>query len=193
MKRILIAVVCLLWLQAAFAQKEALAMDEHNKYIYYQVVDRPGAGLDSLQTKVLGFIKETYPKIKFSQRDTAISIEDKFLTYSALAFAKHESGEIRYTFTIECRNNKYRYWLTDFLFVPYEKNRYGVFVPANGVEIPLEKALSKLDKKELDGYLDQTGTFCKQTGAYLQSYMLQTRQAEKPKPAAIKKIITNKW
>jgi hypothetical protein len=193
MKRILLSVVCFLVLQSAFAQKDVLAMDEHNKYIYYQVVDQPGAGVDSLQTKVSGFIKEAYPKIKLKKGDTDVIVKDKFLTYNVLAFAKHESGEMRYNLTIECKNNKYRYWFTDFLFVPYKKDRYGVFVPDNGIEIPLEKASARFDKKELEGYLNQTGVFCKQTGGSLQSYMIEKHQADMPKPAAVKKVVTDKW
>jgi hypothetical protein len=139
-------------------------------------------------------MKEVYPKIKFKKEDTAAAASDKFLTYSVFAFAKHESGEIRYTFTVECKNNKYRYWFNSFVFVPYEKNRYGVFVPVNGIEIPLEKASSKIDKKELEGYLDQTGLFCKQMGDRLRSYMAfdhTTRKKTDQQP--VKKVVTDKW
>ncbi len=173
MKRFLLPVICILLIHAANGQKSLLALDEHNKYIYYQVADQPGATADSLDKKAIGFIKENYPKSSLKAiGDTSIVLKDKFLTYSVLAFAKHESGEIKFTLTIECKNAKYRYWLTDFVFTPYVKNRYGVFVPNNSIETPVEKSSSHVDKKEAEGYLDQTGAFCKQLGDQLKSYML---------------------
>src|ERR1700747_2593999 len=105
---------CALLIQTAVAQKSLLALDEHDKYIYYQVVTQPGATADSLDKKALGFVKETFPKSTLkTMGDTGITLKDKFVTYSVLAFAKHESGEIKFTLTIECKNAKYRYWLTD--------------------------------------------------------------------------------
>jgi hypothetical protein len=194
MKRILFPFICLLIIQVASAQKNALAFDENNKYISYQIVQMPGTKADSLGEKALGFIKENYPKTKFIQSgDTSITIKGKFITYSALAFAKHEGGAVSYTLTIECKDNKYRYWLTDFVYTPYERDRYGVFVPVNGHDVELEKALSKLDKKEFDSCLEQTGAFCNQTGDRLKAYMLQQHKVSKSEKVTVKKIVTDKW
>jgi hypothetical protein len=197
MKNIFLALISVVCIQAASAQKSLLGQNEQNKYIYYQVVERPGVLRDSLGNNAVAFVKENFPKIKSrAGSDTSITIKDNFQTYSVLAFAKHESGEIRFTFAIEYRNFKYRYWLTDFVFVPYERNRYGVYVPVNGIEIPLEKASAKLDKKELEGYLDQTGTYCEQLGARLKAYMLEDHRSN-PKPKSqtqpVKKVVTDKW
>ena len=173
------------------AQKSLLSQDEYNKYIYYQVVDRPGVSADSLQKNVAYFVQDIYPKSKSAQTtQTGVRIKDKFLTYTSLV--KHENGEMAYTFSIECKDGKYRYWLTDFVFNPYERNRYGIFVPINGISIPLEDATSKLTKKELDGYFDQTGTFCKQLGDKLKKYMAEGRALPK-KDKPVKKIVTDKW
>ena len=173
------------------AQKSLLSQDEHNKYIYYQVVDRPGVSADSLQKNVSYFVQDMYPKSKSAQIiPPGASIKDKFLTYTSLV--KHENGEMAYTFTIECKDSKYRYWLTDFAFTPYERNRYGVFVPVNGIRIPLENASSKITKKDLDGYFDQTGAFCKQLGDKLKKYMTEGRAIPKA-DKTVKKIVTDKW
>jgi hypothetical protein len=182
----------------ANAQKSLLALNEHNKYIYYQVVDRPDVTADSLNNKAVAFVKENFPKIKSrTGTDTSISIRDKFETYSALSFARHESGQITYTLTIECKNFKYRFWLTDFVFTPFQRDRYGMFVPINGKDVPLENASNKLDKKELDGYFDQTGLYCEQLGEKLKLYMMQDHSVEKSQQAQsqqpIKKVVTDKW
>ena len=196
MKRFFIPLICLVLIQTAHAQKSLLALDEHNKYIYYQVVDQPGATADSLDRKALSFIKEFFLKGSLKRTgDTTLTLKDKFTVYSVLAFAKHESGEIKFILTVECKNSKYRYWLTDFVFTPYEKNRYGVFTPVNGIEIPIEKSSSHVDNKELEGYLDQTGTFCKQLGDQLKSYMLLDHPVNKKveQQPVIKKVVTDKW
>jgi hypothetical protein len=193
MKRILFLAICLLVVRSANAQKSLLALNEQNKYIYYQVTDLPGISADSLYKNSVYFVKEVYPKTKSLQMsNTGIIMKDKFLTYSVLALVKHENGEIGYTLNIECKDAKYRYWLTDFVFTPYERNRYGVFIPSPGINIPLETAKAKIDKKELDGYLEQTGTFCQQLGEKLKKYMAEGHEVKKTdQPPA--KIVTDKW
>ena len=196
MKKILLPVICLVFCQFANAQKSLLSLDEQNKYIYYQVVELAGVSADTLGTRAADFVKESFPKLKPSQSgDTSIWVKDKFLTYSSIAFAKHEIGEISYELNIQCKNGKHRFWLTDFLFTPYKKNRYGVFVPENGIEIPLEKCGQKLDKGELQGVLDQTGAFCQQLGDKLKYYMAHEHHVQKPVPKTgqVKKVVTDKW
>src|SRR5579863_9279849 len=125
MKRILVSVACILAAHAANAQKSLLALDENNKYIYYQVVEQPNASRDSLGKKASGFTRGVYKKDKTHLAgDSVITVKDKILTYSTLAFVKHESGEVKFSLTIECKDNKYRYWFTDFVFTPYHKDRY---------------------------------------------------------------------
>jgi hypothetical protein len=190
MKRILLFVIGLMVALVANAQKNLLSLNEYNKYIYYQVVDLPGVSADSLNKNAVYFVASAYPKAKATSANTNISIKDKFLTYTS--FAKHENGEITYTLNIECKDAKYRYWLTDFVFTPYEKNRYGVYVPVNGINIPLETAASKIIQKELDGYFDQTGAFCKQLGEKLKKYMAEGHAVKKPQQQPAK-IVTDKW
>jgi hypothetical protein len=175
----------------ANAQKSLLSVDENNKYIYYQVVDMPGFKADSLQRNMVLFMKEFYPKERSLQITNAgASVKDKFLTYTSLV--KHENGEMAYTLNIECKDGKYRYWVTDFVFTPYEKNRYGMFTPVSGKDLALEKVSDKLAKKDVEGYFEQTGAFCKQLADKLKKYMT----AGKPQPKVekpVKKIVTEKW
>jgi hypothetical protein len=194
MKRILLLMICMVLVQMANAQKSLLSLDEHNKYIYYQIVDLPGISADSLNKNAVYFIENAYPKTKPTQITSAgIVIKDKFLTYTSLV--KHENGQMAYALNIECKEGKYRYWLTDFVFTPYERNRYGVFVPVNGIDIPLETAAAstKVTKKDTDGYFYQTGVFCKQLGEKLKKSMVEGRSIAKPDHQPVKKIVTEKW
>jgi hypothetical protein len=189
MKRILLIAICLLFAGMAHAQKSLLSLDEHNKYIYYQVVDLPKFSADSLDRNAAGFVKAVYPKAKSKSSKGNVTVSDKFLTYTSIV--KHESGEINYTLTIECKDQKYRYWITDFTFTPYQKDRFGNFVPIAGIAVPLESASAKYDKKDTEGYLNQTAIFCKQVGENLKQYMIN---APAPKKEEItKKVVTEKW
>jgi hypothetical protein len=190
MKKIIIAIVCILLAKVTWAQQDLLSFDEHNKYIYYQVAEAPGIPVDTLHMRGLYFIKTVYPKLKLKNtNENNISGEGKFETYSSVLVLKHESGEILYQLNIEFKDQKYRYWLTGFTFTPYVKDRYGNFVPKLGIYIPLETAQSKLDKKDVDNYLNETGTFCKQFGERLKQYLVNAPKKEE----ITKKVVTDKW
>jgi len=191
MKKILLLVAGLAISGMVSAQKSLLSIDENNKYIYYQVVDRPGVSADSLHKNAVLFMNDFYAKEKSLKLTNAgASVKDKFLTYTSLV--KHENGEMTYALNIECKDGKYRYWITDFVFTPYEKNRYGMFTAVNGVTIPLEKASDKLVKKDVEGYFEQTGAFCKQLGDKLKKYMVEGK-AQPKVDKLVKKIVTDKW
>lgn len=191
MKTILIALIYILFAKIAFAQQGLLSFDEHNKYIYYQVADAPGMQQDTLHARGLSFLKSYYPKSKLKPlaEGKIINGENKFLVYGGVSVLKHEKGEIAYEFNIEFKDQKYRFWLTSFVFTPYQRDRYGNFVPQQGIDIPLENALTKLDKKEVDSYLDETGAFCKQFGDRLKQFIISAPKKEE----AVKKVVTDKW
>ncbi|HWZ03261.1 MAG TPA: DUF4468 domain-containing protein [Mucilaginibacter sp.] len=192
MKTLLVGLVCILFAKITFAQQDLLSFDEHNKYIYYQVVNMPGLAVDTLHERGAYFLKTAYPKtaVKALNAD-ALMGEGKFITYGGISVMKHEKGEMAYQVNIEFKDQKYRFWLTNFVFTPYQRDRYGNFVPQLGVEIPLETASTRLEKKELDGYLDETGAFCKQWGDKLKIYMLKVPAQKKEEP--VKKVVTDKW
>jgi len=191
MKTILLSVVFVLFAKITLAQQGLLSFDEHDKYVYYQVADAPGLPLDTLHARGLSFLKAYYPKSKLkpSTEGKIISGGNKFLVYGGISVLKHEKGEIAYEFNIEFKDQKYRFWLTGFVFTPYQRDRYGNFVPQQGIDIPLETASTKLDKKDVDGYLDETGAFCKQFGDRLKQFVINAPKKEEN----IKKVVTDKW
>ena len=191
MKKCFILILILFISKIAHAQQELLAFDEHNKYIFYQVIEMPGLNADSLHTRGLDFLKTISPKLKFKSTTSNLNVvcSGKFVTYSGLSLLKHETGEIDYALNVEFKDQKYRFWITDFIFTPYERDRYGNFVPKLGIEIPLETASAKLEKKELEVYLNETGVFCKQFGDRLKIYLQNLPKKEEN----IKKVVTDKW
>jgi len=194
MKKIIVVLLCLLFAKAASAQKDSLSFDEHNKYIYYKVVEQPGLTADTFQTRALYFLKINYPKNKINQavEPSTITGSGKFLILTGLSVAKHVAGEVSYTFTIGYKDQKYRYWLTNFVYTPYKTDRYGNSVPEQGVEIPLENGLSKLEKVELNNCLEQSGAYGIQFGNKIKEYMVRV-SATKPAENKKKVISTKDW
>ena len=178
--------------QIASAQKEMLQLDEANKYVYYQIVDKKGVAADTLYERGSYFIKVANPKNKLKKVvANTIVTKGKFLVYSGSSLAKKEAGEISYTLHIETKDQKYRYKLSDFVFTPYTRDRFDNMVPMPGIEVPIEKLASKYSQKEADNYLNQTGMFCQATSRRLKQYMDKISIAQVQEP--VKKVVTDKW
>jgi hypothetical protein len=193
MKKLIVALICLLPAKAVLAQKDLLSFDERNKYIYYQVVEQPGLVTDTLHARALYFLKTAYPDAKIKQAAASGNFtgSSKFLVFSGNGMLKHEDGEIAFNYYIDCKDQKYRYWLTDFVFTPHKIDRYGTSVAEAGIDIPLETGLSNLTKKDIDSYLSQTGTYSKQFGDELRRYM--NKISALPVETKKKVISTKDW
>ena len=61
-------------------------------------------------------------------------------------------GAVEYDITLEFKDNKYRYTITNFRYNQYEKNRYGKYEPISGKYMPLETEVTSLNKKTWDKY-----------------------------------------
>jgi hypothetical protein len=186
MKKIVFALLLLLSVKSAMAQKDSLSFDEHNKYIYYHVVEQPGLTADTFQNRM--------PKNKIKQGGTpgSISGSGKFLLLTGITAAKHVDGEIDYTFHIEYKDQKYRYWLTDFIFTPYKVDRYGNSVPEQGLDVPLEQGAVKLEKNQFSTYLTKTAIYSIQFGGDVKKYMMKI-SATPAKDDKKKVNVTKDW
>lgn len=184
----------LLSVKAAIAQKDSLSTDEHNKYIYYHVVNQPGLTLDTFEKRVHYLLKAIYPKNKINGAGTPgnISGTGKFLILTCITVAKHVDGEMAYTFNIEYKDQKYRYWLTDFVFTPFKVDRYGNSVPEEGVDVSLEQGAAKLEKGQFSNYLTKTAAFSLQFGADVKRYMMKISTLPS-KDDHKKVVVTKDW
>lgn len=175
----------------ASAQKELLVLNEQNKYIYYKVVDQAVFSADTLHQRAAHLVK-IYPRFKVTA-DEGLDVAGtgSFLAMNTLAIVKHINGEVKFTVNVECKDQKYRYWLTGFVFLPYKVDRFGNSVAIPGIEVPLEEAEAKLTKKQAQDLFFQTGAFCKQFGD-----KLEQRVKNQPAPKVekeVKKVVTDKW
>ncbi|MDN5289320.1 MAG: hypothetical protein JWR38_5594 [Mucilaginibacter sp.] len=197
MKNILIAFICILFAKTAVAQKDSLSLDENDKYIYYQTVSQPGLSADTLYNRGLYFMKTAYPKSKLTlvtadKAQGVLTGKGSFLVSKKAFIATHEDGAINYTVRVEVKDSKYRYWFTDFVYVPYQRNRYNVYEPVPGITIPMEKAKGKIDKSDIDEYLNKILLNSRQGGGALKAYMLKTSALPKENKK-IKRISTKEW
>jgi hypothetical protein len=197
MKKIMI-VVLLVVLKAgtALAQADTLARNESNKFIYYQVVSQPASPADSLYKRALSFFKSAYPasKLKFSKQDkanaTLYGVGGVLVSNKSLV-AMHEDASVGFSFVIEIKDDKYRYWLTDFIITPYERDRYANYVPVAGKNTPLENGPGKLSQRDYDGYLQKVLQNAREIGTILKSYMKnQPVQVKEVKKAT---VVPKEW
>lgn len=199
MKKILLGIVGLLFSSGAFAQKDSLAFDENNKYIYYKTVEQPGFIADTLYNRGLYFVTKAYPAkvLKLAKADrgaNALTGTGVFMISKKGLMGNSEGGELAYTLKVEVKDGKYRYWLTDFVYQPYQRNRYGNAELMHGKDIALEKASEKLSKVDFNTCINQVIVNSKHVGENLKAYMLKASSLEKrhevKKP---NRISTKEW
>ncbi|MFD0764729.1 DUF4468 domain-containing protein [Mucilaginibacter lutimaris] len=193
MKRIFFSLVCLLCAQLAFAQKDSLAFDEGNNYIYYRVIDKPALTADTLYNRAWGFAASlnTATKPAKGQAENTLNTSGRFLVYNGVSLMRKEAGEISYTLNIQTKDGRYRYRISNFVFKPYQRDRFGNMVSIPGIEVPLEKMEGKYGKKDADNYLDQVAAFSIATGSKLKTAI--DKLPVIVKKDAVKKISTQNW
>lgn len=173
------------------AQQKQFSSDDNGKFIYYEVVER-AAEKDSLLLRANNFI-DLYKKTIKKQRSTDTSIVAKGVTVidKTILVASHPSGEVSYRFTFEARDKKYRFWLTDFEYIPYGRDRYSNYVPTTSIATPLEKTPGKLTAGE---WKDVVEAAYNKTSKFAENFKkaLATDPAEQPKRKT-NTISTKKW
>ncbi|TKC05698.1 DUF4468 domain-containing protein [Pedobacter polaris] len=152
--------------------EQSLPVDEQGKLIYYEVVNVKTPA-DSLKIRVLNYLKKQNKDLKFksTQGDTAFIATGKMIINKTLLVMSHPSGEVLYDFQAEVKNGKYRFWLTNFSFIPYQRDRYANFVASTTVGIPLENNPGKLNAGEWKEYKVQTAKYAKDLASKFKFYM----------------------
>jgi hypothetical protein len=193
MKKIVFALLSLFMVTASLAQDTALEFDESNTYVYYKIVDMPGINADTLYRRGWDFAKALNTKNKPAKGKAAYALNTRgsFPVYTGSSLIKKEAGAVTYTLNIEAKDQKFRYKLSDFVFLPYKRDRFNNMAPQPGIEVPAEKLLSKYSAKEADEILAKITAFCQSTGAGLREKMEKVAVLRKPEP--VKKIATENW
>lgn len=144
MKHIIFLGLFMLSLQL-FAQQKQFDKGDDGKFIFYKVVESPQASQQTLISRAKSFFSKNKKLIKvLSETDSSVQANGRLIIDKTVLVVGHPSGELLYSLNFESRNGKYRFWLTDMSFIPYQRDRYGNFVPTKNVGTPLEKEVDKL-------------------------------------------------
>ena len=138
----------------ASSQSVEFPVDENGLYTFTEVVDLPGIKKELLLENGSAFMKEI--KVLQSRKKhlevdkAAFSITNKgsFYVYRLGSIKKAIDGAVEYDIILEIKDGKYRYTITNFIFNPYERNRYGTYEPVKGKYIALEANMTSLNQKE---------------------------------------------
>jgi len=170
-----------------------LPVDDRGKLIYYELVDLKSTPKDSLKLRIVNYLKKKNSGLKFKTivGDTSFIATGKIIISKTLLVMSHPSGEVLYNFQVEVKDGKYRFWLTDFNFIPYQRDRYGNFVPSTNVGIPLEENPGKLNASQWKEYLEQTASYAKDFGAKFKLYMASKTHVAVP--VAENKVVKKTW
>lgn len=193
MKYILFIVLATFSISLA-AQQKQFSKDDSGKFIYYQVVDSQAVAKDTLLQRAKTFVNVLYKKTmkQESVSDSSISAKGTMVIDKTILVAGHPSGEISYQFVCEVRNGKYRFWLTDLQFIPYQRDRYGNFVATTQIGTPLERTPGKLSAGAWKDILNSTYTKVDKFGAEFKKFMA-TRRVAAPAKKKPETISTKKW
>ncbi len=125
-----------------------------------EVIDLPGHTQEQLYSNANAWAKETFKK-PLSSKDTtawAITARGSFIVHNVVSLKKHPDGAVEFEISIEIKEARYRYTITNYTFIPYMRDRYGQFVPQNGKSMPLEYEPATMNKANWNGYVKTTHT-----------------------------------
>jgi len=175
----------------AFAQQKQFTLDERGKYVYYEVVDTK-TSKDSLVLRAENFIKLNKKSfVKSTLTDSSVTSDGKMIVDKTILVASHPSGEVNYAFNFEARNGKYRYWITDLEYIPYNRDRYGNYVPTTNIATPLEKTPGKLSAGAWKDILESVYTKSEKLGENFKKALLTSQVKTQVKKT--ESISTRKW
>ena len=123
-----------------------------------EVIECPGQTQIQIYQNAFNYLKDLKvmdsPK-SFLQTDTTnftVKNRGSFYVHNHGSMKKHPDGAVEYNIIIECRDQRYRYTITNFIFNPYKRNRYGKFEPVSGKYTPLETEPSGLNRSNWNNY-----------------------------------------
>jgi hypothetical protein len=178
----------------AFAQDKILPMDESGKYTFLEVAELKAVSKSMMAANARRFFKINPKSLKLTagEKDTVFLGKGKMIVQKGVAGIGHPSAEVNYAISLALREGKYRLIMTDFVVTPYERDRYGNFVPVT-VSTALEKSPGKLGRAEWEADMAFIFTESGKIADKLRTTMSNTLaepKTEQKKPATVS---TTKW
>lgn len=176
------------------AQQKQFSKDDNGKFIYYKVIDSQTVSKDTLLQRAKAFVNGLHKKtmVQETVTDSSVVAKGTLVIDKTILVAGHPSGEVNYNFVCEVRNGKYRFWLTDLTYIPYQRDRYGNFVAITKVGTPLERTPGKLNAGAWKDILNSTYNKVEKFGEEFKKNLATSRVVEKNKKKT-ETISTKKW
>ena len=176
------------------AQDKILPMDESGKYTFLEVAELKAVTKTIMAANVRRFFKANHKSLKLNagEKDTVFLGKGKMIVQKGLGGIGHPSAEVNYNISVALREGKYRLIMTDFMVTPYQRDRYGNFVPVT-VSTALEKSPGKLGRAEWEANMAFVFTESRKIADRLKAMMSNTLaepKTEQKKPATVS---TTKW
>ncbi|MGK7395414.1 MAG: hypothetical protein ACNS62_12635 [Candidatus Cyclobacteriaceae bacterium M3_2C_046] len=153
----------------------SLPLNQDKKVEFYDVIDFAGTQTE-IYDKVLYVVKNIDRcQIIDSVRGEVSSVDAscEFPLYKT-KFTKSLDGQMEYKFKVEVKDNRYRYFLNDFVFQPYKRDRYGRYQAVKGQAKPLEEQDYKGNQNKWENYKDLTEEYMMALAGYLKEEVEQT-------------------
>ena len=194
MKFLYAALPIMMFSAICVAQDKPLAVDERGKLIYYEVVEVKGTPKDSLYSRAEAFLKRESKKLKIKSPavDTVLEATGKMMISKNALGMSRPTGEVSYNFYAQLKDGKYRFWLTDFVFVPYTRDRYGNFVPSTPIGTPLDRDPGKLSAADWAGYKKMTARESRLLGDHFKEALATAIASQNPAKAKTT-VSTKEW
>lgn len=146
-------IIFILSFHFTLAQNPIFPIDESGKYIFSEVIEVDSVSKDELIEKGSLFIQQL--KVHNSTQNNLIQDLKNYILSNKGSFVVHNLGGIKnsvsgiviFDMTLEFKDGKCRYTITNFTFNPYERNRYGKFESEAGKYTPLEQEATRLNRK----------------------------------------------
>jgi hypothetical protein len=131
----------LLFAIAPVLGQAALPVDEHGKVVFYEVVNLERLPKEVLYASAIAWLTERTSDWKEESGGDGTSYRftanRQFPVYAKGYISKQLHGIISYRFTLELKDNRYRYYCNDFVFHYYKMDRNYKMAPT-GQTKPLE-------------------------------------------------------
>jgi hypothetical protein len=195
MMKNLLLLLCLTGLCLSSRAQTNLVLNDENKLMYHKVTNLLTTDTTQQALNAAGFLKKQYPELKISQANIKggrVTGAGKMLVYRKGLLAGQEEGQFTYTLTLDFKPDRYRLIVTNLLYKPLKRTRYGTFSAAEGVETPAEKLEGKLSDNTYKNYTNQLYSYSAYLSQQLNDYLISP-EGKKGTPATREKVSTKNW
>ncbi len=170
--------------------QQLLPKNESGKYTYMEV-EELSVPVQQAITNAQTFIDRNGKQLKSDGvvGDTALLASGKMVLYKGSSGIGRPSAEASYQMRLDLRPGKYKIILTEFVVTPYQRDRYGNFVPTT-LAVPLEREPDKLGRGDWQRNMASIIVQSKKLTTSLKASLKSNHSKETSKPATIS---TKSW